>query len=68
MNDKKLFRSTKNRMLCGVCGGLGIYTGMDPTVIRVIYAVLSVATGVGLGIILYFILSVIIPEDNGIVD
>lgn len=69
MNNKKLMRSTSNRMVCGVCGGLGLYTGIDPTVIRVLYVALSVIAGAGfLGLILYFILSVIIPEDDGIVD
>lgn len=69
MSDKKLVRSTSNRMVCGVCGGLGLYTGIDPTVIRVLYVVLSLIAGAGfLGLILYFILAVIIPEDDGIVD
>ncbi|MBR2949973.1 MAG: PspC domain-containing protein [Lachnospiraceae bacterium] len=69
MNQKKLFRSKSNRMLCGVCGGLGTYTGIDPTVIRVLYAVISMIAGAGiLGLILYFVLAVIIPEDDGIVD
>lgn len=69
MNNKKLFRSTTNRMVCGVCGGLGIYTGIDATVIRVLYVIISLAGGAGfLGLLLYFILSVIIPEDDGIVD
>lgn len=69
MNNKKLVRSTSNRMVCGVCGGLGLYTGIDPTVIRVLYVVLSMIAGAGfLGLILYFVLSVIIPEDDGIVD
>ncbi|MBQ7841057.1 MAG: PspC domain-containing protein [Lachnospiraceae bacterium] len=69
MNNKKLVRSTNNRMVCGVCGGLGVYTGIDPTVIRVLYVVISLLAGAGfLGLILYFVLSVIIPEDDGIVD
>lgn len=69
MNNKKLMRSTSNRMVCGVCGGLGLYTGIDPTVIRVLYVVISMLAGAGfLGLILYFVLSVIIPEDDGIVD
>ncbi len=69
MKEKKLLRSTKNRLVCGVCGGLGIYTGIDPTVIRVLYVVISLVAGAGfMGLILYFILAVIIPEDDGIVD
>ena len=69
MNNKKLFRSTTNRMVCGVCGGLGDFFGIDSTVIRVLYVVVSLILGAGfLGLILYFILAVIIPEDDGIVD
>lgn len=69
MNNKKLFRSTTNRMVCGVCGGLGDFFGIDAIVIRILYVVLSLITSAGfLGLILYFILAVIIPEDDGIVD
>lgn len=69
MSDRKLVRSTSNRMVCGVCGGVGLYTGIDPTVIRVLYVIISLIAGAGfLGLILYFILAVIIPEDDGIVD
>lgn len=69
MSDKRLVRSTTNRMVCGVCGGLGLYTGIDPTVIRVLYVIISLIAGAGfLGLVLYFILAVIIPEDDGIVD
>lgn len=69
MNNKKLYKSATNKMLCGVCGGLGNYTGIDPTVIRILYAVISIFAGAVIGgIILYFILAVIIPDDDGIVD
>lgn len=69
MNNKKLFRSTTNRMVCGVCGGLGDFFGIDAIVIRILYVVISLITSAGLlGLILYFILAVIIPEDDGIVD
>lgn len=69
MSNKRLMRSVSNRMVCGVCGGLGLYTGIDPTVIRVLYVIISLIAGAGfLGLILYFVLAVIIPEDDGIVD
>lgn len=69
MSNKRLFRSSSNRMVCGVCAGIGDYTGIDPTVIRVLYVIISLIAGAGfLGLILYFILAVIIPEDDGIVD
>ena len=44
MNNKKLFRSTTNRMVCGVCGGLGDFFGIDATVIRILYVVISLIT------------------------
>lgn len=69
MNNKKLYRSRSNRMICGVCGGLGTFLGVDATVVRVLYAVISLLAGAGfLGLVLYFILAVIIPEDDGIVE
>ena len=62
MNNKKLYRSRSNRMICGVCGGLGTFLGVDATVVRVLYAVISLLAGAGfLGLVLYFILAVIIP-------
>ena len=65
MNNKKLFRSTTNRMVCGVCGGLGDFFGIDATVIRILYVLVSLFLGAGF---LGLILAVIIPEDDGIVD
>ena len=37
--ERKLYRSDRNRMLCGVCGGLGEFTGIDPTIIRLLWAI-----------------------------
>ena len=62
----KLVKSKKNKMLTGVCGGIGELLGIDPTIIRLIWAALSLAGGTG--IILYIIAAVIIPEDDDIVD
>ena len=41
---KKLYRSTDNRIVAGVCGGLGEYFDVDPTLVRVAYVVLSLFT------------------------
>ena len=69
MDPKRLYKARGHRMVCGVCGGLGDFFGIDATVIRVLYVVVSLILGAGfLGLILYFILAVIIPEDDGIVD
>ncbi|UCG24916.1 MAG: PspC domain-containing protein [Chloroflexota bacterium] len=61
-NDtKKLYRSTDDRWLAGVCGGLGSYFNVDPTLVRVIFIVLALI-GLG-GVILYLILWVVIPPE-----
>ncbi len=60
---KQLTRSTTNRMIAGVCAGIGQYANIDPTVVRLI-AVLLFFLGMGPGIILvYFIMMVVIPEE-----
>ena len=69
MDQKRLYKARGHRMVCGVCGGLGDFFGIDATVIRILYVLVSLFLGAGfLGLILYFILAVIIPEDDGIVD
>ena len=60
--DKKLYRSRKNKMLCGVCGGLGESLGIDPTVVRLLVVLLSLSS-VGMGVIIYFVAAFIIPEE-----
>ena len=37
--EKKLYRSNTNKMLCGVCGGIGEYFNIDPTIVRLIWAI-----------------------------
>ena len=60
MTQKKLTRST-NKILAGVCGGLADYFEVDPTLVRVIYAVLAVFSTCFPGLILYIILLLIMP-------
>ena len=60
MATKKLTRST-NKILAGVCGGLADYFEVDPTLVRVIYAVLAVFSTCFPGLILYIILLLIMP-------
>ncbi len=59
--NRKLTRSTSNRMVCGVCAGVGEYFQVDPTVIRLLWAILTFC-GVGSGILVYIIAAVIMPE------
>ncbi len=63
LNDRVLERSRSNRMLGGICGGLGKYLNMDPTVVRVLYVLLTLFTAF-CGIIAYIILLFIIPEEK----
>lgn len=65
---KKLYKSTNNKMLSGVCAGFADFIGIDPTIVRVIYALVSFFTGGFPGVIIYIMLAIIIPEDNGMID
>ncbi len=62
-NVKQLKRSLQNRKLCGVCGGIGEYLNLDPTVIRLIWIVLSIAS-FGTGLIAYIIAAIVMPESD----
>lgn len=62
MNSPRLVRSRSNRMLGGVCGGLGVYLGMDPTWVRLFFILLAI-TG-SLGFWLYVILWIILPNED----
>jgi phage shock protein PspC (stress-responsive transcriptional regulator) len=57
---KQLFRSRKNRRIAGVCGGLGEHFDMDPIFIRAIFLV-SLFFG-GLGLLVYIILWILMPD------
>ena len=58
--EKKLHKSSSNRMLAGVCGGVAEYLDVDPTVIRVIWAIGSAFAGAG--VIAYIACAIIMPE------
>lgn len=56
---KKLYRSRSDRMICGVCGGIGEYFGVDATLIRLAMVLFGFT---GSGILAYFVAAVIIPD------
>lgn len=58
--EKKLVR--KNKKIFGVCGGLGEYFDMDPTVIRIIFLIAFLVFGTGL--LVYLILALVMPEEK----
>ncbi|OLS03289.1 PspC domain-containing protein [Tissierella creatinophila] len=61
--EKKLYKSKKNKMIAGVCGGIGEYFNIDPTLIRLAWAILSILTAFFGGIILYIVAAIIIPNE-----
>lgn len=60
---KRLYRSKNERILGGVCGGLGDHLNVDPTVIRLIWAVISLLS-LGTGLLIYIIAWILIPEEG----
>jgi phage shock protein C len=64
---KTLTRSKSNRMVAGVCAGLGEYLGIDPTIIRLL-TVMAFFTGFGGIVLVYLIMALVVPEQNQIVQ
>ena len=64
-NQKQLKRSLNDRMLAGVCGGLAQYLGLDPSLVRIVYAILTVFTAFA-GLIIYILMWIIVPEEKSI--
>jgi phage shock protein C len=58
----RLYRSRHLRMIAGICGGLGQYFNLDPTIVRLIWVVFALAS-FGLAIILYIIMAIVVPEE-----
>lgn len=61
--QKRLTRPRTGRMLAGICAGIGNYFGVDATLIRIGYVLLSLFSACFPGLLLYFILLLIIPEE-----
>lgn len=59
---KTLRRSSKNRMIAGVCGGLGEYLGVDPTIIRLLWAIITLLAWLWPGVLIYIIAALVIPK------
>jgi phage shock protein C len=58
----KLYRSRTDRMVGGVCGGLGQYLGIDPVIVRLFFVVLAFANGIG--VLIYLVMWIIIPYEG----
>ena len=59
--DKKLYKSKGDRKLCGVCGGLGEFFGIDASLIRLAWIVFSLLGGSG--VLAYIIAAIVIPDE-----
>jgi len=60
MEPKKLYRSSTNKMISGVCGGVAEYINVDPTIVRLVWALLGISSA-GIGVVLYIIAAIIMP-------
>lgn len=60
-SNRRLTRSTTDRMIGGVCGGLASYLGVDPTLVRIIFVILVLS---GVSPLLYVVLWVVVPSDT----
>ena len=58
---KRLYKSSTDKKVCGVCGGIANYFDVDPTVIRLIWVIFTLASGSGL--IAYIIAAIIMPDE-----
>lgn len=59
MEQKRLYRSSTNKMLCGVCAGIADYINIDPTLVRLLWVIFGCMGGSG--IIAYIVAAIIIP-------
>ncbi|KEO73656.1 PspC domain-containing protein [Anditalea andensis] len=62
--NKKLTRSSRNKMVAGVCGGLANYFGISPNKMRLIYVLISIFSAAFPGLLVYVILWIFLPEDH----
>lgn len=59
---KQLYLSATNKKLVGVCGGIGEYFNVDPTVIRLAWILVTIVTGIFPGVLAYVVAGVVIPD------
>ena len=69
MEPRRLYRSRKDKIIAGICGGVGQYLNVDPIIIRLIFIILLLT--IGSGILIYIIAWILIPlepEDTVFAD
>ena len=65
--NKKLYRSEKEKMIAGVCGGIGVRFDIDPTIVRLIW-ILAIFLSFGAAVIAYLLAAVVIPKEPYDID
>jgi phage shock protein C len=60
---KKLYRSRKDKMIAGICGGIGEIYSFDPTIVRLVYALITIFSA-GTALLVYILGWIIIPEEK----
>lgn len=63
--DYRLYRSRRDRMLAGVAGGLAEMWGADPSLVRIIWALLVIFTG-GIALLVYIVMAIVVPEEDDV--
>ena len=60
--NKRIYKNREKKMLCGVCAGLAEYFDIDPTLVRVLWAVISL--GYGIGLLAYIVCAIVFPDKS----
>ncbi|MBO4929397.1 MAG: PspC domain-containing protein [Clostridia bacterium] len=60
--SKRIYKNREKKMLCGVCAGLAEYFDIDPTIVRVLWAVVSL--GYGIGLLAYIVCAIVFPDKS----
>lgn len=61
MKNKKLYKSVKDKKLCGVCAGVADYLDLDPTMVRIVWTLITMFWGTGL---VLYIIAALVMDDN----
>lgn len=65
---KKIYRSKSQRMISGVCGGIAHYFNIDPTIVRLVWVLVSIFSTAIPGLIIYLICVIVIPDEPDSID
>ncbi|QLC51346.1 PspC domain-containing protein [Methanolobus zinderi] len=64
ISSKKLYRSSDDRMIAGVCGGMAEYFDVKPSLVRIVFVIFTLVTGIFVGGLLYLLLAILVPEES----